>query len=103
MKLRPYKGPSKGLYNLLYNFNNGNTHISNICHHRGDDYLELYSEVDFSTGTLVDISNYGYGVYTREQIVDFINLRTAYRSVNVTIKDIATEEIVTIEAFMGNA
>ena len=100
MKLREFKGSSKGLYQIFYRFNNGSEHLSTICRHRGSNSVELYSEIDTSRGLLVDISLHGSSIYTREQIVDFIKERPSYNCNNVTIKDITTEVIVPIDIFL---
>ena len=100
MKLREFKGASKGLYQIFYRFHNGSEHLSTICRHRGSNSVELYSEIDTSRGSLVDISLHGNSIYTREQIVDFIKERPPYNCKNVTIKDITTEVIVPIDTFL---
>ena len=100
MKLREFKGASKGLYCIYYRFHNGSEHLSTICRERGSSNHELYSQVDDSRGSLVDISLHGNSVYTREQIVDFIKERPSYNCNNVTIKDITTEVIVSIDTFL---
>ena len=100
MKLREFKGSSKGLYCIYYRFHNGSEHLSTICRERGSSNHELYSQVDDSRGSLVDISLHGNSVYTREQIVDFIKERPSYNCNNVTIKDITTESIVPIDTFL---
>lgn len=97
MKLREFKGASKGLYQIFYRFHNGTEHLSTICRHRGSSNCDLYSDVDAS---LVDISLHGSSVYTRKQIVDFIKERPSYNCNNVTIKDITTESIVPIDTFL---
>ena len=100
MKLREFKGSSKGLYQILYRFHNGSEHLSTICRERGLSSHDLYSNVDPSSGSLVDISLHGHSVYTRKQIVDFIKERPSYNCNNVTIKDITTESIVPIDTFL---
>lgn len=100
MKLREFKGSSKGLYQIYYRFHNGSEHLSTICRHRGSNSVELYSDVDASRGLLVDISLHGDSVYTRKQIEDFIKECPSYISNNVTIKDITTEVIVPIDTFL---
>lgn len=97
MKLREFKGASKGLYHIYYRFHNGTEHLSTICRQRGSSNHDLYSNVDPS---LVDISLHGNNVYTRKQIVDFIKERPSYNCNNVTIKDITTESIVPIDTFL---
>ena len=97
MKLREFKGSSKGLYHIYYRFHNGSQHLSTICRHRGLSSHDLYSNVDAS---LVDISLHGSSIYTRKQIVDFIKERPSYNCNNVTIKDITTESIVPIDTFL---
>ena len=100
MKLREFKGASKGLYHIYYRFNNGSEHLSTICRHRGSSSCELYSDVDASRGLLVDISLHGSSIYTREQIIAFIKERPSYNCNHVTIKDITTESIVPIDTFL---
>lgn len=100
MKLREFKGASKGLYHIYYRFNNGSEHLSNICRQRGSSRCELYSNVYILRGSLVDISLHGNSVYTRKQIIDFIKERPSYNCSNVTIKDITTESIVPIDTFL---
>lgn len=100
MKLREFKGSSKGLYQILYRFNNGIEHLSTICRHRGSNSVELYSEIDTSRGLLVDISLHGNSIYNRQQIEDFIKECPSYNCSNVTIKDITTEVIVPIDIFL---
>ena len=100
MKLREFKGASKGLYQILYRFNNGSEHLSTICRHRGSNSVELYSSVDSLRGSLVDISLHGNSIYTRKQIEDFIKECPSYISNHVTIKDITTEVIVPIDTFL---
>ena len=46
MKLREFKGSSKGLYQIFYRFQNGTEHLSTICRHRGSNSVELYSNID---------------------------------------------------------
>ena len=100
MKLREFKGSSKGLYQIFYRFHNGAEHLSTICRERGLSSHDLYSNVDPSSGSLVDISLHGNSVYTREQIIAFIKERPSYNCNNVTIKDITTESIVPIDTFL---
>lgn len=100
MKLREFKGPSKGLYRIYYRFHNGSEHLSTICRNTESSTCELYSNVDASRGSLLDISMHGHSVYTRKQIVDFIKERPSYNCNNVTIKDITTESIVPINTFL---
>lgn len=100
MKLREFKGSSKGLYQIFYRFHNGTEQLSTICRQRESSSCELYSNVDASRGLLVDISLHGSSIYTREQIVDFIKERPSYNCNNVTIKDITTEVIVPIDTFL---
>ena len=100
MKLREFKGSSKGLYQIFYRFNNGIEHLSTICRHRGSNSVELYSEIDTSRGLLVDISLHGNSIYNRQQIEDFIKECPSYNCSNVTIKDITTEVIVPIDIFL---
>ena len=100
MKLREFKGSSKGLYQIFYRFHNRSEHLSTICQQRGSSNHDLYSNVDPSSGSLVDISLHGHSVYTRKQIVDFIKERPSYNCNNVTIKDIITESIVPIDTFL---
>ena len=100
MKLREFKGASKGLYQILYRFNNGSEHLSTICRHRGSNSCELYSSVDSLRGSLVDISLHGNSIYNRQQIEDFIKECPSYNCSNVTIKDITTEVIVPIDIFL---
>ena len=100
MKLREFKGASKGLYCIYYRFHNGSQHLSTICRERGSSSHDLYSNVDPSSGSLVDISLHGSSIYTREQIIAFIKERPSYNCNNVTIKDITTESIVPIDTFL---
>lgn len=100
MKLREFKGPSKGLYQIFYRFYNGTEQLSTICRHRGSNSVELYSNVESLGYSPVDISLHGSSIYTREQIVDFIKERPSYNCNNVTIKDITTEVIVPIDTFL---
>ena len=100
MKLREFKGHSKGLYQIYYRFHNGSEQLSTICRQRGTSSCELYSNIDASRGLLVDISLHGNSVYTRKQIEDFIKECPSYISNNVTIKDITTEVIVPIDTFL---
>lgn len=100
MKLREFKGASKGLYQIYYRFHNGSENLSTICHHIGFSSHDLYSNVDPSSGSLVDISLHGNSIYTREQIIAFIKKRPSYNCSNVTIKDITTEVIVPIDIFL---
>lgn len=100
MKLREFKGSSKGLYQIFYRFNNGSEQLGTICRHRGSNSVELYSSVESLRGSLVDISLHGNSVYTRKQIEDFIKECPSYISNNVTIKDITTEVIVPIDTFL---
>ena len=65
MKLREFKGLSKGLYQIYYRFHNGSEHLSTICHHIGFSSHDLYSNVDPSSGSLVDISLHGNSIYNR--------------------------------------
>ena len=97
MKLREFKGASKGLYHIYYRFNNGSEHLSTICRQKGSSSVELYSSVD---GSLVDISLHGNSIYNRQQIEDFIKECPSYNCSNVTIKDITTESIVPIDTFL---
>lgn len=100
MKLREFKGSSKGLYQIFYRFHNGSEQLSTICRQRGTSNHDLYSNVDPSSGSLVDISLHGNSVYTRKQIIAFIKERPSYNCNNVTIKDITTESIVPIDTFL---
>ena len=100
MKLREFKGASKGLYQIFYRFYNGTEYLSTICRQRGSSSYELYSNIDVSRNSLIDISLHGNSIYTREQIVDFIKERPSYNCNNVTIKDITTEVIVPIDTFL---
>ena len=100
MKLREFKGASKGLQQIFYRFNNGTEHLSTIYRERGLSSHDLYSNVDPSSGSLVDISLHGSSIYTREQIIAFIKERPSYNCNNVTIKDITTESIVPIDTFL---
>ena len=72
MKLREFKGSSKGLYQIFYRFYNGTEQLSTICRERGSSSHDLYSNVNPSSGSLVDISLHGNSIYTREQIIAFI-------------------------------
>lgn len=100
MKLREFKGHSKGLYQIYYRFHNGTEQLSAICYHIGFSNHDLYSNIDASRGSLVDISLHGSSIYTREQIIAFIKERPSYNCNNVTIKDITTESIVPIDTFL---
>lgn len=100
MKLREFKGPSKGLYQIFYRFHNGTEQLSTICYHIGFSNHDLYLNIDPSRVFLVDISLHGSSIYTREQIEDFIKERPSYNCNNVTIKDITTEVIVPIDIFL---
>lgn len=100
MKLREFKGSSKGLYQIYYRFHNGTEQLSTICHHIGFSSHDLYSNVGPSSGSLVDISLHGSSIYNRQQIEDFIKERPSYNCSNVTIKDITTEVIVPIDIFL---
>ena len=100
MKLREFKGASKGLYHIYYRFHNGSQQLSTICRERGLSSCDLYSNINPSSGSLGDISLHGNSVYTREQIIAFIKERPSYNCNNVTIKDITTESIVPIDTFL---
>ena len=97
MKLREFKGSSKGLYQIYYRFQNGSEHLGTICRQKGSSSVELYSSVDDS---LVDISLHGNSIYNRQQIEDFIKECPSYNCSNVTIKDVTTKSIVPIDTFL---